>query len=280
VQLRVLMRVLLGLAILATAAAAAVTLIPAGASASGVSVYGTPVCAPGAYVRVTTIPRYTIHDAQGICIDVPGPRKAAFTITSNADTRHWAYPNISAGWEEGHDSCPSARDLADGQCYRFPVQIRHEGEPMASVTATVSRDFTGNVSWDIWYGHHSGDTSYSSLVHGGTEIMIWADHPGITIGRSYAGNPVRSVRLDGRTWKVIYATAAQHGWNYIAFVAPRDTPGLVAMHNVKLNDFSGYVVNRMRLMDNLEFLTAVDVGAEVYAGGAGTTVKSALRGVR
>jgi hypothetical protein len=140
----------------------------------------------------------------------------------------------------------------------------------------LSRDFKGNLAWDIFFGKTAADTSYTSLTTGGTEIMVWASHPGIGVGSWYAGNRVLHVRLGKRNWQVLWATAARHGWNYIAFVAPSTKTGKIAMHNVDLSLLINYVMTHMHLLKPTYWLASIDFGTEVYSGGAGTTVTEGL----
>lgn len=261
----------------ALAAAGMMTVLSGGAGASvtpssNVGTYGSPFCQANAYVRTVTIPRFTVHDAAGVCIEVPSPQQPGFRVSSNDGSRHWAYPNISAGFELNHSSCPTGTDMQTGLCLPVPEQIRYLDLTGSSVS-WLSADMKGNLSWDLFFTPGEYSSSYSQMISGGTEVMIWQSHPGIGIGRTYAGNPVLHVRIGHRDWSVLWATTARHGWNYIAFVAPDTRTGTIAMRSLRFDPLLSYVIRRMHLLRDTWYYQAADFGMELYSGGAGSAVE-------
>jgi hypothetical protein len=243
------------------------------APASDVHRYGSPFCAANAWDWTETVPRMTVH-AGGSCVNVPDEAKAAFTVTS---PEPGTFPNIASGYELGLDSCPSASDLRGGLCDRYPVTLGKEGEPYATVKARLAPGYRGNVAFDDWYSPAASRTAYSgrcsaNLGTAYTEVMVWLAHPG-----DYPGSPGDySARLDGRRWRVMtWETTTGcppgQGWRLVIFEAPKITAGLVNVHHLKLNVFSGYAI-RQGWMGGSQYLTAIDLGFEIHAGGAGNAI--------
>jgi len=246
------------------------------AQAAGVVRYGSPVCGPNEWVQLQTAPRMAVHDAPGACVTAPGKTRAAMTVDTSAGG---GFPNISDGIELGHDSCPSAADMREGLCDRYPVALGREGEPYATVKATLAGGYAGNVAFDDWYSPSSARTSYADRcsAHLGddyVEVMVWLAHPGDYPGtaRDY------TTWLDGRRWRELsWETSTGcprgEGWRLVIFEAPRVSDGVVVVHHLKLNVFSGYAI-REGWMGGSQYLTAIDLGFEIHAGGAGNAIDS------
>lgn len=248
---------------------------PAGSSVTpdvGVRTYNQPMCGGNMWVPVKLpASEYEVHDSAGTCVK-PERHRLDFQITSVRRQLGWQYPNISSGYELGESSCPSARDT----CYRYPVQQRDDGMPVAAVRAWLAPG-QYNLAFDTWFSPSSRRLSYADRA-GDTEVMIWLAHPGINESYAYDWHVI----IDGAEWGVMTwetGTASGHPWRYVAYVAPRTALGQLSAR-LWLNPFwrdaeqHGYLSSR-------EWLTAVDLGFELVSGGQGDNIHGyTLAGVR
>ena len=249
----------------AAAAVAAATLTAAPASAGGVNVYNRPVCharfipvdlGHGDYFNVFNSP------AANTCINTERHR-LAWQVTSWWPAAHgWQYPNISAGTEWGTYTCADGRSAQvsspGSRCMRFPVRQEDDGTPLTSARTFNHLD-SGNVAYDMWFNR----TWVAPRMTGqddGAEIMIWLAHPGVPVPRAAI---CWHARIQDRPYTVLCWRAHNHGvtWNYVAFVAGRQTGGLPPTW---LNGFFRNAIAH-RLLSRSWWLTSIDFGAEINA---------------
>jgi hypothetical protein len=233
--------------------------------AKGYPTYNASLCGPNAWVRVK-LPdsEYTVHDSATACI-TSEEHHLDFRVTSVSARVPWQYPNISSGYETGESSCATPADT----CYQYPVQQRDDGMPVASVGAWLPAGFTGNLSFDTWFSPSADRTSYADRS-GDTEVMIWLDHPGEHDAAAYDW----SVTIDGVRWGVmswIAGYGSAHAWRYVAYLAPRTSTGQVNVSDLWLNPFWRNVEQHGYLTPD-DYLTAIDLGAEITGGGPGFNI--------
>lgn len=264
------MRVLVPLIAVIIAATAVVTvaawLMALGAPAQGavkpdvgVRTYNQSMCGSNKFVRVKLpASEYAIHDSAATCVKAMEHR-LDFQVLS-ASTDHWQYPNISSGYELGESSCASARDT----CYAYPVQVRNDGMPVASVKAWLAPGVY-NLSFDIWFSTSRTRLAYDQRG-GGTEVMIWLADPGIgqdpRIRKTGWHADIDGIRFGVMTWETGGPTAHR----YVAYIAPRTSLGQLSVSKLWLNPIFRDV-EAHGLLRPTEWLTAVDLGAELYSGG-------------
>lgn len=254
-------------------AAIIIPLAAASANAVDVDSYRKPFCGTG-WDWTETAPRMIVH-ADKSCVEVPIENKASFSITTGIGG---GFPNISSGIEQG-ENCPSAADQKDGLCDLYPVQLGKEGEPYATVNATLKPGYAGNVAFDDWYSPTAARDTYAgrcskNLATADVEIMAWLAHPGDLVG-SPSGY---TTWLDGRRWRVLTwetgtGCPAGEGWRLLIFEAPKVTDGTLVDHNLKLNVFSGYAIGK-GWMKGSWYLDAIDLGFEEHNSVAGDAINS------
>lgn len=188
---------------------------------------------------------------------------AGFTIKSTNQHSNWGYPHVTSGWEWGAYSCLNATT----PCFKYPVQERYDGTPETSLS--VSMQGTGNASYDIWF-NKTGQEPINQ--DNGTEIMIWLEHPGVTLK-----HVVRTVTIQGITFVVMFVTATGNGtsWNYLAYVCA--TPR-TSLQNFWLNGVFRDAIAHGEL-EPTWYMTSIDAGFELTGGGAGSQLSMSLTGV-
>lgn len=264
---RTRMRVLVPLIAVIIAATAVVTvaawLMALGAPAqgsvtpdAGVRTYNQAMCGANKFVRVKLAEsEFEIHDSAQTCVKAMQHRLDFQVISASTD--HWQYPNIGSGYELGASSCASSRDT----CFRYPVQVRNDGMPVASVRAWLAPGVY-NLSFDIWLTPVKSHLAYSQRA-GDTEVMIWLADPGIGQDRRISWHAdIDGIRFGVMTWETGGPTAHR----YVAYIAPRTALGQLSVSNLWLNPVFRDV-EKHRYLSPTEWLTAVDLGAELYSGG-------------
>jgi hypothetical protein len=235
-----------------TAAALLPVLVPSSPPAGGVLQYNTRVCGKG-WVTIRTAESYfrVYNDDFGGRTCVTAERyHLDFAISADRGQGFHAYPNISSGWESGRYTCTGHA----GSCYAYPVQVKHDGNPVTSISgwlAPGSYDF----SYDIW----TNRTKAHPVQDNGTEIMIWLAHPGVPEGI------VRTVTIDGIAWNVTTWICRRHGatWRLLIYYAQHQRS---SAHGLRLNDFF-HEAERHKEMSSSYWLTGVDAGFELVSGG-------------
>ena len=251
----------------------ALALIIAGcqdANAAGVGVYNATVCGPNAWVRVKQVTsEFTVHDGATACIT--SERKHLDYQITQTSTDHWQYPNISSGYEMGESSCASTADT----CYRYPVRVKDDGAPVASVRAWLAPGIY-NLSFDVWFAPDKTGMSYQTRTDD-TELMIWLAHPGIYDSCDYHTD------IDHIDWCVLDGWAGGGSgkpWKRITFEAPRTALGSVNVSKLWLNPFFRNAEAHAMLKAD-EWLYEIDLGNELYSGGLHDNIHYySLTGVR
>jgi hypothetical protein len=238
---------------------------------TGVQVYNANACGKSwVKVRIPGNSYYNFYNAPTnqatTCIKVMR-HHLDFQITKIAYHGAWGYPNISSGWESNRYSCT----WVSGACSHYPVQEKHDGNPVTSV-ATYETPGTFNTSYDIWFNK----TDAHPLQDNGTEVMIWLQHPGIRLW-----NVSRYVVIDGihfavMTW-IAHNAKTNTSWYYVAYVAQHQTGARYGMH---LNPIFADAIRHGELSPNW-WLTGIDFGWELVHGGLHNNVHYySLTGVR
>jgi hypothetical protein len=174
-----------------------------------------------------------------------------FTVQTRtpASSKVLASPNFLYGCSWG--ICSPHRTL--------PVQVKHDGDPGASVSTAGHPAGRYNAAYDIWLELKP----YLSGQPHGAEIMIWLRETG-GIGTT-ARAP--KVRVDGALYWFIHwrARNAMGSWNYIQFRKVSQTNDLRGLH---VNDFIRVAEGRGLASPNW-YLQNITAGFEIWSGGKG-----------
>jgi hypothetical protein len=254
--------------LLVLAALAAGSVLIAVAQAAGVQTYNAPVCGTAwTTIRTTTTYFHVYNDDFGdggyTCLRAE-QHHTDFQISTAAGSGFHAYPNISSGWESGRYACTGH----SGACYRYPVQVKADGDPVTSMAAWLAPG-RYDLSWDIW----TNKTDAHPAQDDGTEVMIWLAHPGIREGVD------RVVRVDGVTWDVTTWMCHRNGasWRLLIYYAAHPRSSASGLH---LNDFFHEAEGHGE-MSSSYWVTGVDAGFELVSGGVDDNIHSySLTGVK
>jgi hypothetical protein len=232
--------------------------------AIGVRTYNQLMCGSNEWVPVKlATSEYAIHDSAGTCVDAE-KNNLDFAVTKITKQIAWQYPNIGSGYELGESSCASTRDT----CYKYPVQVRNDGTPVASVKAWLAPG-KYNLSFDAWFSRSSSDVSYQDRT-GDTEVMIWLASPGINDSSHYEWHAtIDGIRFGVMTWEA--GQGSGHPWRYVAYVAPRTALGSLSVSGLWLNPIFRNVEAHGYLSSS-EWLTAIDLGFELVSKGQGDNI--------
>jgi Glycosyl hydrolase family 12 len=245
------------LTLLAAPAALLSALMPSPALAGGVPKYNTRVCGDG-WVTIRTAQSYfrVYNDDFGghTCVTAEHYH-LDFAISSASGHGFHAYPNISSGWESGRYTCTGHT----GSCYAYPVQVKHDGNPVTSIAGWLAPG-RYDFSYDIWMNRKDAHP----LQDNGTEVMIWLAHPGVREAID------REVTIDGIKWYVTTWIAHRNGatWRLLIYYAvhPRSSA-----RGLRLNDFF-HEAERHKEMSANYWLTGIDAGFELVQGGVHNNV--------
>ncbi|HLH59948.1 MAG TPA: hypothetical protein VKV33_12445 [Streptosporangiaceae bacterium] len=141
----------------------------------------------------------------------------------------------------------------------LPVQVKHDGNPGASVDTAGHPAGLYNAAYDIWFELKP----YLNGQPHGAEIMIWPrETPGIGTTRGYP-----EVRVDGALYWFIHwrARNSRGSWNYIQFRKVSQVNDLRGLH---VNDFIK-VAEAHRLLSANWYLQNITAGFEIWTGGKG-----------
>lgn len=234
--------------------------VPAnGVPSDGVPIYNARVCGTDwVDIHIPNASYYNVYNddfGRETCV-VAELHHLDFRISSAGNSYGFdAYPNISSGWEDNKYTCTGHT----GQCYTYPVQADHDGDPVTSIAgwlAPGSYDF----SYDVWFNK----TDSHPLQDNGTELMIWLAHPGVPEAVD------RSVTIDGVKWDVTTWITNHPGephWRLVIYYAvyPRSSASL------HLNNFFTDA-ERHGELGSSDWLTAIDAGFELVHGGVGDNI--------
>ncbi len=142
---------------------------------------------------------------------------------------------------------------------KLPVQIKHDGDPAASVSTSGHPAGEYNAAYDIWLEWGP----YLTGQPHGAEIMIWPRETS-NVG-SLRGQP--EVRIDGALyWEIEWRARNSHGsWNYVQFRKVNQTNSLNGIH---LNDFFRAAQARGWASPNW-YIQSITAGFEIWSGGRG-----------
>lgn len=171
-----------------------------------------------------------------------------YTIVRSTVNRSWtAFPNVFRGWQWGI-----------GTTGGWPVQVRYDRTPRATLVTHQTWRGRYNTALDLWFATYPDRTRQAN----GTEIMVWLNHPGISISSS--SWIARNVRINGTTWNVMaWRHTGPVSWNFIAFVRVHQVS---SMYGAWLNPFFRYAEARGKLRPWWYWCTA-EAGNELSYGG-------------
>jgi hypothetical protein len=184
----------------------------------------------------------TINDATG-----------AFTVTeaTNCGNTVSSYPNVLYGSSFGETSPGSA----------LPKQVSALTGVISSWSFSTGGAPTDmfDVTYDIWFC--PDNTCGASGFNGGTELMIWLNHPNTT-----NDGILGSVNLDGYSWQIstFAAGGAGDSWTYLAYMIQSSTVRSVT--DLNLLSFFNDAESRGYLKSS-SYLYAVQAGIELRTGG-------------
>jgi len=218
-----------------------------------------------------TSPQFALH-AGGA--DVTTRAGSVKYTASHHGPVSWQDPYLTTGYNGGKRAGTA-----------LPVQLGKQGNPVASVSYTTTRDFWGDVGFDIWLTETPNKHSYAQMTDGGpgtTEIMIWFSSVGLPLPRTgYYAN------IDGMKFGTIVGLAAQGhaksgtraGWNNVNFILDAHKPGAFIHHgHLALNPFLEFAVKKGWVKPH-DYIMAINNGAELTYGGMSVTGYS-LTGLR
>lgn len=244
---------LLGVAMLATAGAAATAAPPAAAATEICDQYGSAAIDGGRYVVQNN--RWGTSATQ--CITVTGTgfsvTRADGSVPPNGAPK--SYPSVFFGCHYG--SCSQTGGLLG------PTGLRASDARFRQLTSSTSISVPGSGTWDaaydIWFNRTQPSTGTGQ--NDGAEVMVWLDHRG-TI--QPIGSRVGTATLDGSTWDVWFGNI---GWNVISYVRQQSTTSI----DFSVAEFWDDVVRR-GYGSNDWYLTSIQAGFEPWEGGVGLAV--------
>lgn len=188
-------------------------------------------------------------DWHGVTTCLYNNSNPGFVITrSNANGGYHAFPNISSGWQWG---------VAPRHGFHYPVQLRHDGHPISSVSIAWNTSGIYNAAYDMWFSTYKQTNGQDN----GAEVMIW-----LNCNKNCIGGDSPIVTIEGVKFHEISWMSSDHGvhWRYTAFVAVRHR---TSFKNLWLNPFYWAAhVNRDW------YLTSIDFGFELVTHGRGLRV--------
>ncbi|MET0238845.1 MAG: hypothetical protein ABW184_03010 [Sphingobium sp.] len=173
----------------------------------------------------------------------------SYNSLTGPDQRVLAYPEIGFGIS------PFAPDANKGALL-FPLKVSEIKNISADYDVSFGGTTSGfNVAFDVWFtSQPRGDASTIT-----TELMIWV-HSG---AMKPFGTVVGTYAKDGFTAKIY------HEGTYTALVADKDVP----VGNLDLSDIIAKLTD-LGIMSPNEYLTAIELGAEIGSGAGSFTVNN------
>jgi glycosyl hydrolase family 12 len=229
----------------------ALSAIPAHAT----EVHGTRIIPPGEWRR-TEGNQYVVRaDDFGSALELESDGEHSFSVLHGKSWSAWsAYPYIGRGCSWGVCAAPGGGD--------WPVQVGRagDGNPYASLSTTQTYRGSYNTALDIWFSTYA----QTDGADNGTEMMIWANHPGISINDSAVTH--WNVYLDGQYWDVYQWRTSTDGVgrNYIAFIAAHQSSSFYG----HLNPFF-WKAESYGVLKSDWYWTSIDAGFELDGGGSG-----------
>lgn len=197
-----------------------------------------------------------------------GGGSAAFTIDSGSlstgGNSPVAYPSIVYGWHFGQVTTGTG----------LPKALSAITSAPSTVAYTPPSGGKFNAAYDIWAMPASVGANPADPV-GGLEVMIWLAQGGAANPISDSGNPVETVTINQRAFKV-YSGTHPSGWAVVTFWASDYVAGWT---NEDLKPFLSKAVS-MGKAGNDWNLHSVQFGFEVWnsaSGGAVTSFSQAIQ---
>ena len=223
---------------------------PVGHAAEGARVcekFGSTTVAGGRYLVQNN--EWGANDGQCVTATAGG-----FTVDAGVhrrDDQPAAYPSIVSGcWMR---TCTRGTPL--------PTRVDGLGPLTSSISARIPPGVRTNLAYDLWMDPTPRRDGHNT----GAELMIWLDERG---GIRPIGAPRATVPLAGGTWEVW--TGENQGVPVISYVR---RGYLTRADRLPLTDFVRDAVSR-RVVRGDWFLTNVQAGFEIWAGGPGTALDS------
>lgn len=235
-------------------AGTALTVAQLPASAGGYRTFNAKVCGTHwvdvHYPKNSYYNFYNDNFGNKTCINVMRHRLDFQISYVGSRTGFFADPNISSGYESGRSTCTGH----SGACFRYPVQVKHDGDPKTSVAAWLAPGVY-DFNYDIW----TNRTDAHPVQNNGTEVMIWLAHPGVREGIT------RSTVIDGVQWDVTTWICHRNGatWRLLIYYAVHPRSSIFGMH---INDFF-HEAERHGDMSASYYLTGITSGFELVRGG-------------
>jgi hypothetical protein len=240
--------------ILGTAAALAIGLGALTGTASATQSH-TRIIPSGEWRRTEGNNYVARSDDFGSATESESDGEHSFSIIHGQSWSAWsAYPYIGRGCSWGVCATPGGGD--------WPVKVGTAGYANPYVSLWTTQNYTGsyNTSLDMWFSTYA----QTDGADNGAEIMIWTNHPNISIDDS----AVRywDVYVDGRYWYVYsWRTSTDGvGRNYVAFIATRQSGEFYG----DLNPFF-WKTESWGLLNSNWYWTSIDAGFELDGGGSG-----------
>lgn len=230
---------------------------PVPVAPNGVNSYNAPVCGRS-WVDIH-IPRTSYFNAYNddfgdyTCIK-PMRYRLDFQIVKVSKTIGFlADPNISSGWESGRYTCTGHHGL----CYKYPVQVARDGNPVASVRAWLAPG-----TYDFNLDLQTNLTDIHPVQYNGTEVMIWLAYPHLhpdAHGRR-GRITIDGIRFGFNAWWTFH-----HGvrWRLVIFYAMRQRS---SAYGLRLNDFF-HAAENLGYMTSSYWLSNITAGFELVRGG-------------
>jgi hypothetical protein len=216
---------------------------------------------------------FNVYNSAGTCISAER-NHLSWGVASITPTGGWQFPNISSGWEWSRYTCTDGHSGYPGhgsRCMRYPVQEKHDGYPLSSVTVQ-NHPGAYNAAYDIWFNK----TDAHPKQDNGTELMVWIEHPNIYVPPSAIDwyTTIQGIRYEVAAWITFHNGVH---WRYMAYIAVHQRTSLPPTW---LNAFFRDAIAHGWLSSN-DWLTAIDFGFEISWGGAKLRVyRYSLTGVR
>jgi hypothetical protein len=230
--------------------------------AVGVVQFNQPMCGTNDYEHVKLpYTELAVIDSKYTCVDSERYH-GDFAVSNVLQNSDWQFPGLIAGYvPTGEPTCASSKDT----CYKFPVQVAHDGAPMESFGSWISGGYQGNESLDIWFSPVASRHSIATR-DGDTELMVWTAWPGIH------DQLMDYTWIDGKHFGIMTWQAGHDGasWRYVAYLwlnAPNGDKGRqVNVNGLWLNPFFRNAESHGWLKSS-EYLWSIATGFEMNHGG-------------
>ncbi|MEE3650147.1 glycoside hydrolase [Brenneria sp. HEZEL_4_2_4] len=167
------------------------------------------------------------------------------------------YPSIVSGWH-----WTAGYTAGSG----FPTKLASNKNINTKVTYSIKAKGTYNAAYDIWF-HNTDKATWSSTPT--DELMIWLNNT----QAGPLGTYVETVNIGGTRWKVSKGwldAGNGKGWNVFSFVRTANT----SKASLNIKNFTDYLVNNKKWMNNAKYVSSVEFGTEIYQGAGSMTISN------